>query len=308
MATSQNGWTALDGYGDKRLVSIPKIVGKVRGGDVAKIFADLIERFDATVEDVDLGADDWGFAPRPIRGGTTLSNHASGTAIDLNAQRHGLGKVGTFTAAQVRAIRAILARYDGAIRWGGDYPGRKDEMHFEINTSAAHLARVVASLSSPTPAQPAPPTPVPPAPAPGGYTGNSIIEYLNSRGQDSSYAARARLAAEHGITGYTGTAAQNTALLAALRSPAKSTAVLAQEVIDGKHGSGDARKRSLGARFDEVQAEVNRLLSTPARKSNEQVAREVLAGQWGNNPARAAKLRAAGYNPDGIQALVNKLA
>lgn len=40
----------------------------------------------------------------------------------------------------------------------------------------------------------------------------------------------------------------------------KSVATLAQEVIAGKHGNGDARRRSLGSRYAEVQAEVNRRL------------------------------------------------
>jgi len=50
------------------------------------------------------------------------------------------------------------------------------------------------------------------------YTGASIVDYLNSVGQDSSYAARARLAQQKGISNYTGTAAQNTQLLNNLRT------------------------------------------------------------------------------------------
>lgn len=51
---------------------------------------------------------------------------------------------------------------------------------------------------------------------------NSIVDYLNAQGKDSSYKARAALAKSHSIKNYTGTAAQNTALLAKLRAqPAK---------------------------------------------------------------------------------------
>lgn len=46
----------------------------------------------------------------------------------------------------------------------------------------------------------------------------SIVDYLNSKGQDSSYQARKRLAEQYGISGYSGTAAQNTQLLGSLRS------------------------------------------------------------------------------------------
>ena len=41
---------------------------------------------------------------------------------------------------------------------------------------------------------------------------------------------------------------------------AKSVSQLADEVLAGKHGNGDARKRSLGSQYEAVQAEVNRRL------------------------------------------------
>jgi len=41
------------------------------------------------------------------------------------------------------------------------------------------------------------------------------------------------------------------------------------------------------------------------KKSNEEVAAEVLAGAWGNNPERREKLVAAGYDYNAIQAIVN---
>lgn len=49
------------------------------------------------------------------------------------------------------------------------------------------------------------------------YTGPSVVDYLNSIGQASDYNSRAALAAKMGITGYTGTAMQNTQLLNSLR-------------------------------------------------------------------------------------------
>lgn len=41
-------------------------------------------------------------------------------------------------------------------------------------------------------------------------------------------------------------------------------------------------------------------------KSVSQLADEVIAGQWGNNPDRANRLRAAGYDPAAVQAEVNR--
>lgn len=43
----------------------------------------------------------------------------------------------------------------------------------------------------------------------------------------------------------------------------------------------------------------------PGRKSNEEIADEVLAGSWGNNPQRRDSLIAAGYDYAAIQAVVN---
>ena len=147
-ATSQNGWTVIPSGTDRRLVKIPRILGRVRKGDVAVIFEDLVTYFDEHVEDVDQGEDDWGYAFRAIRGTSTgYSNHASATAVDINATRHPLGASGTFTRKQADKIRAMLRnRYLNKVRWGGDYRGRKDEMHFEINGNAADLRKVVAHL------------------------------------------------------------------------------------------------------------------------------------------------------------------
>ena len=46
----------------------------------------------------------------------------------------------------------------------------------------------------------------------------SIVNYLNSKSQNSSYSARAQMAANMGIQNYRGTAAQNTQILNTLRN------------------------------------------------------------------------------------------
>jgi hypothetical protein len=88
----------------------------------------------------------WGWAYRAVRAGSTLSNHASGTAADVNAPVHPLGKRGTFAPKQRDQIRSILRDVDNVVRWGGNYNGRPDEMHFEINAGPAMVARVAARL------------------------------------------------------------------------------------------------------------------------------------------------------------------
>jgi len=102
-------------------------------------FHEVIEPLDGKV------LDDWGWASRPIRGSTTISNHASGTAVDLNATRHPMGvpTLDTFTAEQVAKIHRRLGFYGNAIRWGGDYHNRPDAMHFELDKDRAAVHRLV---------------------------------------------------------------------------------------------------------------------------------------------------------------------
>lgn len=87
----------------------------------------------------------------------------------------------------------------------------------------------------------------------------------------------------------------------------KSVWQLADEVLAGLHGSGQARIDSLGDRYDEVQAEVNRRLGAgvpaDAPKSVSQLADEVLAGVYGNGADRQAAL---GDRYAEVQAEINR--
>lgn len=42
-------------------------------------------------------------------------------------------------------------------------------------------------------------------------------------------------------------------------------------------------------------------------KTNQEIAKEVLAGQWGNGQDRRDRLTAAGYNYDDVQSIVNSI-
>ncbi len=66
------------------------------------------------------------------------------------------------------------------------------------------------------------PTPAPPSSG-GNQTTGSIVTYLNSIGEDSSFQNRARLAVQYGVTNYRGTAEQNTQLLSLLRDRDQSS-------------------------------------------------------------------------------------
>ena len=94
--------------------------------------------------------------------------------------------------------------------------------------------------------------------------------------------------------------------------PRKSIAEIATEVRAGKWDNGNVRKHRLqqaGYDYAQVQAEVNRQLkssATPKRKTVAQLAEEVWDGDWGNDPQRSAKLKAAGYDPKAVQREVNR--
>lgn len=137
MATSQNGWRVRESAGDARLVRLGGFPGSVLD-TIRPIFDYLVSEFARRVEPIEGPVrDDWGYSYRPIAGTSIISNHASGTAVDLNALRHPQGRRGTFTDAQVREIRAILSELDDVIQWGGDWDARPDEMHFEVRRSAS---------------------------------------------------------------------------------------------------------------------------------------------------------------------------
>lgn len=105
--------------------------------------------FHDKIERLDLGVwDEWGWAYRPVRGATVLSNHASATAADLNATRHPLGVPTdrTFTKVQQRRIRRRLWWLGGLIRWGGDYQTRPDAMHVELDKPLAVAERWARKL------------------------------------------------------------------------------------------------------------------------------------------------------------------
>lgn len=101
-------------------------------------------------------------------------------------------------------------------------------------------------------------------------------------------------------------------------APSGSVADLAARVIAGEFGNGEARRSALGPRYAEVQAEVNRILlgepkdgqETAAARPSEpapdldDLARRVIAGEFGNGEARKAAL---GDRYGEVQARVNEI-
>lgn len=136
LGTSQNGWPA---HPDPEVVKLVRMTIPLRSGksvtlplraETAPALIEMVRWWDATVEPVNPG-DTGSYSYRPIRGYSQLSNHASGTAIDINGSRHPLGARGTVSPALAVAISAKAKSL--GLRWGGNYRNRADEMHFEVN-------------------------------------------------------------------------------------------------------------------------------------------------------------------------------
>lgn len=77
--------------------------------------------------------------------------------------------------------------------------------------------------------------------------------------------------------------------------PGKTVLELAEEVIKGKHGSGNDRKASLGSMYDTVQDKVNELYA----KAN-----DVIKGKYGNGQTRKNQL---GTEYEIVQYIVNEI-
>jgi len=144
MPKSQNGWPVIESQSSPKLTVI-RIPGTGTPGiplrvqkDCAPVLAYVASLVHQTVTDLKLGnkpgktQDDGGYNYRKIDGSSTYSNHASGTAIDLNWTRFPMFKR-RMNKKQRAAAQAIAEELSEVIRWGGNYrSARVDEMHWEI--------------------------------------------------------------------------------------------------------------------------------------------------------------------------------
>lgn len=124
-----------------RWFEIPQLVGvngapsngkvllhRLAGPQVVKTFQDWE---DAGLRDKILG---WAgsFVPRFIRGSrTTLSNHAHGTAFDINVPWNGLGRQPALKGKNGSVRELVKIANQNGLYWGGHF-SRPDGMHFEV--------------------------------------------------------------------------------------------------------------------------------------------------------------------------------
>ncbi|HAP2577182.1 TPA: M15 family peptidase, partial [Listeria monocytogenes] len=92
--------------------------------------------------------------------------------------------------------------------WGGDWSGFVDNPHLQFNYKGYGTDTFGKGASANVPAKP-------------NTQSNSslgLVDYMNMNKLDSSFANRKKLAAKYGIKNYSGTASQNTTLLAKLKA------------------------------------------------------------------------------------------
>jgi hypothetical protein len=137
MVTSLNGWPVPP----KKLVT-KKVNGADRrltlAADAAPLLLAVAADYNQSVKRIDVGkVDDGGYNDRDANGAPgKKSNHASGTAIDLDwseegAQGSNWGKKFFAQAKTKIAITLMKKRYGQWIQWGGDWRAQ-DFMHWEI--------------------------------------------------------------------------------------------------------------------------------------------------------------------------------
>lgn len=149
MANSYNGWPASpsrDAIGVENFFYREKpFPSGVKRGDVTTVFTYLVNALATRVEPFNNGYGCWGYNYRAnANNPSSLSCHASGTAIDWRAPDHPNGVSGTFTQAQYEEINKILMELEGVVRHLRGY----DEMHFEIRGTPAEVARVAKKIKA----------------------------------------------------------------------------------------------------------------------------------------------------------------
>lgn len=155
VAVSINGWLVLR-PGDKRLSTgtVPGTKIRLTLRDVClPFFLALASDYNTMIEPLSLGRnDDGGYAFRTSRKSTRWSNHASGTAIDLNWSGHGSRNLANRKWWDLRRNRTatdeIKARYK-IVNWGGDWSDRfYDPMHWELKagTNSAAVRGMIMKL------------------------------------------------------------------------------------------------------------------------------------------------------------------
>lgn len=133
---------------------------------------------------------------------TMRSYHLVGQALDFVPVKGKEALWNGYGSADVK--KAVSYAKKLGFEWGGDWTGFVDKPHLQYNYKGYGTDTFGGKSSKPS------------APK-GNQKTNSVVEYLDSIGVNSSFANRSKLAAQNGIKNYKGTDSQNLELLNKLR-------------------------------------------------------------------------------------------
>ncbi len=142
MAKTGAGWQ-VEKPGSRNLVTIHTIgqsfvVKRGVGGNISRAMTWMIRELNKIEPIVEAGWDGT-YAYRPVRGGSTWSEHAAAVAIDWNASQHPMGgdRYAGWSNRQIGSLRGVLNSPRGRVfEWGADFAHRPDSMHFELRSPA----------------------------------------------------------------------------------------------------------------------------------------------------------------------------
>jgi hypothetical protein len=160
MPRSINRWPVLgERSSDLAIGTVPGTTIRLRmRADVLPLFLALAAEYHRTVAPLRKG-ECGAYSHREARAAAAWSDHASGTAMDLNWRHEGAqgprGGMATMSKAQIKACAALKKRFKVVI-WGGDkarggdysQPRYWDPMHYALKpgTSVAEVRAVIKAL------------------------------------------------------------------------------------------------------------------------------------------------------------------
>ncbi|EAA0364401.1 M15 family peptidase [Listeria monocytogenes] len=137
---------------------------------------------------------------------TMRSYHLVGQALDFVMAKGKTVNWGGYRSANAKKFIAKAKAL--GFTWGGDWDGFVDNPHLQFEYKGYGTDTFGKGASANVPAKP-------------NTQSNSslgLVDYMNINKLDSSFANRKKLASSYGIKNYTGTATQNTTLLAKLKA------------------------------------------------------------------------------------------
>ncbi|EAF2172457.1 M15 family peptidase [Listeria monocytogenes] len=138
---------------------------------------------------------------------TMRSYHLVGQALDFVMAKSKTVDWGAYRSD--RGKKFVAKAKSLGFEWGGDWSGFVDNPHLQFNFKGYGTDTFGKGASTSNASKPSANT---------NTNSLGLVDYMNMNKLDSSFANRKKLAAKYGIKNYSGTASQNTTLLAKLKA------------------------------------------------------------------------------------------